>query len=78
MSDWKVRLQNSITFVICSVIFLVLLVLGIYILSYVIIAVAVIGIIVFVIAQVNSWFSNKKRPVNDGKKHRVIDQEKED
>ncbi len=73
MSDWKTRLQDSITLIICSVIFLVLLILGIYILSYVIIAVALIGIVVFVVAQVSSWFSNKKGVKKDKSKHRTID-----
>jgi VIT1/CCC1 family predicted Fe2+/Mn2+ transporter len=72
MSNWKARLQDSVTLIACSAIFLILLVVGIYILSYLIIAIAAVGIIVFLTAQISSWFNgNNKSKIQ----HRVIDHE---
>jgi VIT1/CCC1 family predicted Fe2+/Mn2+ transporter len=76
MSDWKRHLQDTIALIVGAVIFLVLLVVGIYLLSYVIIIVAVIGIIAFIAAQVSGWFGGKKKPKKmDNSGHRVINQD---
>lgn len=78
MTHWKKRLQSGIALVAFSAIFIILLVLGVYIVSYAIIALALVGIITFVVAQLNHWIGSKKSDVytdNDGKQHRIIDQQ---
>ena len=79
MSDWKRHLQDTIALIIGAAIFLVLLILGIYLLSYIIIIVAIVGIIAFIIAQVSGWFGSKKKPIKmDNQGHRVIDQDQDE
>ena len=75
MSHWTTRLRESLTLIIGGVIFIALLIVGIYVLSYLIIAIAATCIVVFIVSQVRSWFRAPKNGAQqqDQSHHRPID-----
>jgi hypothetical protein len=73
MSDWKRHLQDTIVLIVGAVVFLVLFVVGIYLLSYVIIGVAIMGIIAFIVAQVSGFFRTQKNGTKGHSGQRIID-----
>ena len=64
-------LLQGLAYIAGTAIFLILLILGIYLLSYILIVVAVIGVIGFCSAQIYRWTRAKRTQNQPG--HRVID-----